>query len=383
MSSHGTRNWNDIAAVARRILDRALDRFEWPEGHDPDDWEELRALLSTVDASRDEPTEADPLEWPEGVVGPDAVAVVADAVAAVVELLAESHELLRQMAAQNAALYNQAAISCIEAESEVKELRALVGGRPAAPTRDELGQRLTDAQQHNETLKGERDEARAAVVEAREILDALIEWFGAPDWAGPDLPVELSRRIATLLGPRSAMDRVRAPWSPTPSLPAGVGIVRLSDCETFTLGERTHDDDTGQDGYEVNQGGFISDEAITSGRWALAVTDAVVALLSRPAEPPEADLHFQLEVETGMSARWFGAFAEAKDRATTLEAVLRHALAHWAVTPPFDKSAGEVLAEWDDTDWADSSWSPAEQEVIRSALSGVAAEPNEEHGDDR
>lgn len=60
MSSHGTRNWNDIAAVARRILDRALDRFEWPEGHDPDDWEELRTLLETVDASRDEPTEADP-----------------------------------------------------------------------------------------------------------------------------------------------------------------------------------------------------------------------------------------------------------------------------------------------------------------------------------
>lgn len=65
MSSHGTRNWNDIAAVARRILDRALDRFEWPEGHDPDDWEELRALLETVDASRAEPTEADP--YPDGL----------------------------------------------------------------------------------------------------------------------------------------------------------------------------------------------------------------------------------------------------------------------------------------------------------------------------
>lgn len=35
--------------------------------------------------------------------------------------------------------------------------------------------------------------------EAVTIIGELIDWFGAPDWDGPTLPVDLGRRIADFM----------------------------------------------------------------------------------------------------------------------------------------------------------------------------------------
>lgn len=55
-----------------------------------------------------------------------------------------------------------------------------------------------------------------------------------------------------------------------------------------------------------------------------------------------------------------------------LRSVVRHALIHWSPKGPTPERV--LLAEWDDTDWADSTWTPAEQKVLRDALDHIAAE---------
>lgn len=36
---------------------------------------------------------------------------------------------------------------------------------------------------------------------AEVLLGEVVDWLGAPDWTGPQLPNDLARRIAATLGP--------------------------------------------------------------------------------------------------------------------------------------------------------------------------------------
>lgn len=121
----------------------------------------------------DDPPE---LEWPESVVSAEAVAAAAEAGPKSVKLLAESHELLRHMAAQNAAFYNQAAIYCMEAETEVERLRALVDGQPApTPTLEQIVAALLPK---STGVPTEAPELRSIYV--RDAADVMLALYGQP-----------------------------------------------------------------------------------------------------------------------------------------------------------------------------------------------------------